>query len=281
MPKAPQERASKPIRLTEKVQSLHAKSSRANDVFISVDLGSITETLFESEMFGHVKGAFTDAKENKAGRFEIASGGTLFMDEIGNLPLQSQAKLLSVIQSKQVVRVGSSTPLPFDTRLISATNIDLHLLGDEKKFREDLLYRINTIQIEIPPLRERLEDISIIANFYLQKFSEKYKKDNFQLAPDAIKTLQKHSWPGNVRELEHCIEKAVIMADSNIIKSNDIDFAKSGKSAKTIDSLNLEENEIEIIKEAISKHSGNMSLTAKKLGINRSTLYAKIKKYDI
>lgn len=263
-------------------RQVHAHSNRRNDVFVSVDLGSITETLFESELFGHKKGAFTDAKENKAGRFEIASGGSLFLDEIGNIPLQLQSKLLSVIQNKEIIPVGSNHPVPIDARLICATNKDLYQLVEENNFREDLLYRINTVQIEIPPLRKRLTDIEPLSNYFLTIYAEKYHREKMIIANDAIEKLQNHSWPGNIRELQHCIEKAVILSDKNKISANDIDFSKTRKNVNAgLRTINLEENEKMIIQEAIELYNGNMTLIAKKLGINRSTLYAKIKKYEL
>ena len=261
---------------------IHRLSNRRDELFVSVDLGSITESLFESELFGHVKGAFTDAKEDRAGRFEIASGGTLFLDEIGNLPLNLQSKLLSVIQNRELMRVGSDRPIPIDIRLICATNNDLYKMLDENSFREDLLYRINTIQIEIPPLRERPEDIEVLAHHFLQHYTQKYKNEFISISKAAIEKLKKHSWFGNIRELQHTIEKAVIMTENNCLNAADFSFSKKASiKDDTAESLNLAENEKQIINKAVQKCKGNLSLAAKTLGINRSTLYDKIRKYDL
>ncbi len=261
-------------------REIHQQSNRKNEIFVSVDLGSITESLFESELFGHLKGAFTDAKEDRAGRFEIASGGTLFLDEIGNLPLHLQSKLLSVIQNREITRVGSGIKTPIDIRLICATNNDLYKMLDENSFREDLLYRINTIQIEIPPLRERIEDIEKLVLHFLDHYCSKYKKEHLTISKAAIEKLKKHSWFGNVRELQHLIEKSVIMADGKQLNAGDFSFGSTSKNQK-VNTFNLAENEKQIIRSAIQECKGNMSLASKKLGINRSTLYDKIKKYDL
>jgi DNA-binding NtrC family response regulator len=263
-------------------REIHQYSLRKNDVFISVDLGSLTETLFESELFGYMKGAFTDAKTDKPGRFEIASGGSIFLDEIGNIPLHLQSKLLSVLQNKEVIPIGSNSPIAVDARLICATNKDLYQSIDENKFREDLLYRINTVQIEIPPLRKRISDIEPLSNYFLSVYSDKYNRKNLTFNKEVLTILENHNWPGNVRELQHCIEKAVILSDSKKIKSEDIDFSRSKKTVeRRSKTINLEENEKLIISEAIETYKGNMTLVAKNLGINRSTLYAKIKKYEL
>ena len=213
-------------------RALHRDSARNEEVFISVDLGSIAETLFESELFGHEKGAFTDAKKDKPGRFEIASAGTLFLDEIGNLLLPLQSKLLTVIERREVTRVGANRPKPVDVRLISATNMNVHQMVNEENFRQDLLYRINTIEIHLPPLRERYGDIPLLANHFLSVYSKKYKKTVRSIAPEAMKKLETYDWPGNVRELQHAIERAIIMSDSNMLQTDDF-FLSSQKEMGT------------------------------------------------
>jgi len=263
-------------------REIHRLSKRKDEIFVSVDLGAISESLFESELFGYVKGAFTDALEDRAGRFEIASGGTLFLDEIGNLPLHLQSKLLSVIQNREITRVGSAVTIPIDIRLICATNKDLYKMLDEHSFREDLLYRINTIQIEIPSLRDRSDDIENLVHHFLNHYAQKYKNKTISISKAAIEKLKKHAWFGNIRELQHTIEKAVIMTETDQIVANDFSFSgKTSSKNMDVDSFNLAENEKQIILRAIQKFKGNMSLTAKELGINRSTLYDKMKKYDL
>ncbi len=263
-------------------REIHHLSKRKDEIFVSVDLGAISESLFETELFGHVKGSFTDAIEDRAGRFEIASGGTLFLDEIGNLPLHLQSKLLSVIQNREITRIGSTVTIPIDIRLICATNKDLYKMLDENLFREDLLYRINTIQIEIPPLRERVEDIEVLSLHFLNHYTQKYKNTSLSISKAAIKKLKKHVWFGNIRELQHSIEKAVIMSERNQIIASDFSFSgKSQPQNADLESFNLAQNEKQIILKAIQKFKGNMSQTSKELGINRSTLYEKMKKYDL
>jgi DNA-binding NtrC family response regulator len=263
-------------------REIHRKSNRANEVFVSVDIGSLQENLFESELFGHTKGSFTDAKEDRAGRFEIASGGTLFLDEIGNLPIQLQAKLLTAIQNKEVCRLGSNIPIPVDIRLICATNKNLNDMIIEGSFREDLLYRINTIKIELPTLKERDTDIDLLANFFLTKFTNKYNKPELKFNQNTISKLRQHSWPGNIRELQHTVEKAVILCDSNIILSLHC-WPDGERATKTYipNTLNIDENEKVLIEKAIQKYKGNISMASKELGINRSTLYKKMEKYGI
>jgi DNA-binding NtrC family response regulator len=261
-------------------REIHNQSKRSGELMVSVDMGSITETLFESELFGHVKGAFTDAREDRKGKFEIAQNGTLFLDEIGNLSLQSQAKLLSVLQNRSVVRVGSNKQIPVNIRLICATNCDLMQMVQEGRFREDLLYRINTILIEVPPLRDRVDDIPILANYFLRVDSERYAKGNMKISTHAMEKISNHDWPGNVRELQHAIEKAVIMSDSAVLKPSDFVFHTSpGRTAYT--EITLEEIEKRAIFETMKRYGSNLSLVAEKLGITRQTLYNKIKKYDL
>ena len=263
-------------------KEIHRKSNRSKHIFVSVDVGSLNQNLFESELFGYVKGAFTDAKENKLGRFEMASGGTLFLDEIGNLPLLLQAKLLTAIQNKEIHRLGSNTPIPVDVRLICATNKNPAEMVAEGTFRQDLLYRINTIKIDIPVLNERGNDIILLAKFFLAKFSNKYNKTNLKFSAKTIEDLFKYSWPGNIRELQHTIEKAVILCDNNVIQSHHCwTNSQYDYIAMSDNTLNLSENEKRIITKALQKHKGNISSTAYELGINRSTLYKKIEKYGI
>lgn len=261
-------------------REVHNLSKRTRELMVSVDMGSITETLFESELFGHVKGAFTDAKEDRKGKFEIAHGGTLFLDEIGNLSLQSQAKLLSVIQNRYVVRVGSNKQIPVDIRLICATSCDLFQMVSEGRFREDLLYRINTIMIEVPPLRDRVDDIPILAGYFLRVNSERYGKGSMKISTHALEKLSNHYWPGNVRELQHSIEKAVIMSESTILKPADFSFSSTPQSVAH-EEISLEEMEKKMIHDSLKRYRNNMSIAADKLGITRQTLYNKIKKYNL
>jgi len=261
-------------------REIHNLSKRSSELMVSVDMGSITETLFESELFGHVKGAFTDAREDRKGKFEMAQKGTLFLDEIGNLPLQSQSKLLSVLQNRYVVRVGSNKQIPIDIRLICATNCDLQEMVKDGKFREDLLYRINTIMIEVPPLRDRVDDIPILANYFLRVHCERYGKRGMKISTHALEKLANHDWPGNVRELQHSIEKAVILCESPVLKPSDFVFISTSRSVMHSE-MNLEEMEKIIIIETLKRYNNNMSIAANKLGITRQTLYNKIEKYDI
>jgi len=262
-------------------KKLHFLSARANETLITVDLGAVTETLFESELFGHTKGSFTDAKTDRAGKFEAADKGTLFLDEIGNLNYTLQAKLLTALQSRHITRVGSNNRIPVDIRLICATNKDLFKSVSDGEFREDLLYRINTIQIEVPALRERKEDISILANFFLNRFAKKYGKKNLSLSDKAIEKLEKYSWPGNVRELEHTIEKAVILSEGETIEPSDFYMRPNEEKTAVIESISLEEMEKILIEKAMKKHDMNISAIAAELGITRPTLYSKMKKYGL
>jgi len=263
-------------------REIHRLSDRRNEIFMKTDLGALPETLFESELFGHLKGAFTDAKEEREGRFLIASGGTLFLDEIGNLPLGLQSKLLSALQNREIYPVGSSVPTKVDVRVISATNMPIKTLVAEKRFREDLYYRINAIEIEIPPLRKRKEDIPLLSSFFLKKYRDQYKKPGLELSGTAMDQLREHSWPGNIRELEHAIEKAVILSERNLINSLSLSPEPlAGTREGNSTSLNLEENERSVIARALREERGNISATAKVLGINRSTLYQKMKKYGL
>lgn len=252
---------------------------------VSVDMGAVTETLFESELFGYVKGAFTDARTDHAGKFEAANSGTLFLDEIGNLPYHMQAKLLTALQNRSIVRVGSNTHIPVDIRLISATNQDLNDMVENGKFREDLLYRINTIHVEIPPLRERKEDIVPLAEIFIKKYCSIYNKRIVSLDDDIKNLLQQQQWQGNIRELEHKIEKAVIICDEPVLSSIYFEFPKTVYNGKNHESeekvRTLEEMEYDMIKNAIEKNEGNLSLVANQLGISRQTLYNKLKRYGL
>jgi DNA-binding NtrC family response regulator len=260
-------------------REIHDQSKRCGELMVCVDMGSITETLFESELFGHVKGAFTDAREDRKGKFELAHGGTLFLDEIGNLSLQSQAKLLSVLQNRYVVRVGSNRQIPIDIRLVCATNCNLLQMVKDGRFREDLLYRINTIMIEVPPLRDRVDDIPILANYFLKVNCEKYEKEPMKISTSALEKLSDHDWPGNVRELQHTIEKAVIMSDSQVLKPSDFGF-HSASGVIHGGEMTLEELEKRAISESLRKYGNNMTRVAEKLGISRQTLYNKISRYN-
>jgi transcriptional regulator with PAS, ATPase and Fis domain len=259
-------------------QEIHSRSKRAGELMISVDMGSVPETLFESELFGHVKGAFTDARENRKGKFELANGGTLFLDEISNLSLHSQSRLLKAIQSRKIVRVGSNIEVPVDIRLICATNCDLINMVNEGRFREDLLYRINTIMIEVPPLRDRVDDIPILANYFVRFYCEKYDRQPMKINTHAMEKLSNYSWPGNIRELQHSIEKAVIMTDSLVLLPSDFEFQPSAK-IHSHDELTLEEMEKKMILESLRRHGNNISVVAAKLGITRQTLYNKMNKF--
>lgn len=260
---------------------IHKKSKRSNEVLVNVDMGAISETLFESELFGHAKGAFTDARENRAGKIETAHKGTLFLDEIGNLPPGMQQKMLVALQNRTVTRLGTNNPINVDIRLISATNKNLEEMVDQGQFREDLLYRINTIAIEIPPLRHRDNDVLLLAEYYLLKYSQKYDKERLKLSENTQKELMEYHWPGNVRELQHTMEKAVILCDGTMIEPIDLGLKNNKSAAQNIEFKSLEEMERILIANSIEKEGGNMSLVAKNLGITRQTLYNKIKKYDL
>ncbi len=257
---------------------IHRLSERANEVLISVDMGAVSETLFESELFGHVKGAFTDARDNRPGKFEVADKGSLFLDEIGNLPYHLQAKLLVALQNRKISRVGSNQTIPIDIRLICATNKNLEQMVGEGAFREDLLYRINTIQIEVPPLRERGNDILVLADFFLKKYASKYNKPGLKINQQAQDKLKKYTWPGNIRELQHTIEKAVILSEGSVLKAEDFFMRPVVQGRNSDAEMTLEEMEKRMINQAIDKNNGNLSAAAEQLGITRQTLYNKIKK---
>lgn len=257
-------------------RAIHQQSLRKNQAFINVDIGAIAESLFESELFGHTKGAFTDAKENRAGRFELASGGTLFLDEIGNLSMQMQAKLLGAIQNMEISRVGSDRPIKVDTRLICATNMPLYEMVDEDRFRQDLLYRINTVEIRIPPLRERPSDIEPLTEHFVEFYARKYQKPPFKVSKGAQAKFRDYGWPGNIRELQHAIERAVIMAEKSVLQPDDFLLKREGLDSLEGRVLNLEQIEQQTIREAIQKHDGNLSQAARELGLSRATLYRKM-----
>ena len=262
-------------------REIHTHSLRSGKPMVAVDAGAITETLFESELFGHVKGAFTDAHTDHVGKFEQADGGTLFLDEIGNIPLHLQAKLLRVIQNRSVVRVGGSQAIPVDIRLICATNMDLEQLVREGRFREDLYYRINTVHIALPPLRERKEDIVPLAQLFLERFAEKYHRPLTGIAPDAAAILMDGRWSGNIRELQNCIEKAVILSEGRELTAKDIQLEQAAKPVGTTIKSVSEAEEERLVREAMERTGGNISAAAKILGVSRPTLYAKLKKYGL
>ena len=264
-------------------RAIYRNSLRKDEVFINVDLGSIAETLFESELFGHEKGAFTDAKTAKQGRFEIASGGTLFLDEIGNLSPQMQTKLLTVIERREVTRVGANKPINIDVRLICATNNDLHTEVAEGNFRQDLLYRINTVEIHLPPLRDRQGDIPILAEHFLKIYSKKYRKSIRNIQSGAMKKLNHYSWPGNVRELQHAIERAVIMTEGDSLSPDDFILSSQAKSGGDFefDSYNLDDIEKQVISKVLKHYQGNITQAAQDLGLTRTSLYRRMEKHGL
>ena len=261
-------------------QELHHLSNRTNEPLVTVDVAALTETLFESELFGHLKGSFTDAQADRTGKFEVANGGTLFLDEIGNIPYHLQAKLLTVLQNREITKVGGNKPIPIDIRLISATNSNLSKMVTQGKFREDLLYRINTVHIAMPSLRERKEDIIPLANFFLEKYIAKYRKQSIEINKEAQEKLVHYSFPGNVRELQHAIEKAVILCDDKQLHPHDFLFYAVDHEPEISD-ISLDEMECRMIQNALVKHKGNLSIVSSQLKITRQTLYNKMKKYGL
>lgn len=264
--------------------AIHQQSLRASGPYVKVDVGSLTESLFESELFGHKKGAFTDAREDRAGRFEAADGGTLFLDEIGNINLQQQAKLLTVLQNRQVTRLGANQATPIDIRLICATNLPLQELANENKFRKDLIYRINTVEIVVPPLRKRKQDISLLANHFAKMYAAKYFKPNTSIAASAIEKLQQYAFPGNIRELQYTIERAIIMAESELIEAKDLLFSPLENvltDTEETTEMKLSTLEKNTIMKVIDKHNGNISRAAKELGLTRTALYRRLSKYEL
>lgn len=270
-------------------RAIHRQSPRSREVFITVDLGAIPESLFESELFGHKKGAFTDAREDRSGRFELASGGTLFLDEIGNLSQPLQAKLLTALQSRQVRRIGSNDPIPIDIRLICATNMPLYEMVRENTFRQDLLYRINTVEIKLPPLRDRRVDIPLLAGHFLHIYSRKYQKPGLSIGHETMKELQAYAWPGNIRELSHAVERAVILsegpqleiADFILQPSDSLHADGAAQPQEELDHYNLADIERWAIRKALTKHAGNISRAADELGLTRAALYRRMAKYDL
>jgi len=264
-------------------KAIHENSLRANKPYMKVDVGALSETLFESELFGHKKGAFTDAREDRMGRFEAASGGTLFLDEIGNISLQQQAKLLTVLQNRQVTRLGANQPVDVDIRLICATNVPMSALANETQFRKDLIYRINTVEIIVPPLRNRGDDILLLAEHFCKVYAQKYMKPAFDLHRHAIDKLLSYSFPGNVRELQYVIERAVIMADDSVLMAKDFLFSPIEQAANIPgpDETNLGDLEKSTILRVIDKNHGNITKAAKELGLTRTALYRRLSKYDI
>lgn len=264
-------------------RALHRQSRRDAEVFISVDMGAIAETLFESELFGHMRGAFTDAREDRPGRFELASGGTLFLDEICNLSLAMQAKLLSALETRKVTRLGSNKPREVDIRLLCATNMPIYDMVARNEFRQDLLYRLNTVEINLPALRERREDIPLLVDYFMKMFSRKYQKTITGVSAPALKKLEKYQWPGNIRELRHTLERAIILADSSMLQPTDFLFPESEKEIEGVvfDNYNLEDVEKTVIRKALKKHGGNISHAAKELGLTRTSLYRRMEKYGL
>jgi len=264
-------------------KAIHDNSLRKNMPFVKVDVGSLTDTLFESELFGYKKGAFTDAREDRKGRFESAQGGTLFLDEIGNISLRQQARLLTILQNRQVTPLGANKSIPIDIRLICATNVSIHDLANEERFRKDLIYRINTVDITIPPLRERGTDITLLAHYFVDFYAEKYGKESFSLSSCFIQKLKKHYFSGNVRELQYALERAIIMAEKNILEAEDLTFSAieqpNGPVAQKETNLDLVEKNT--ILSVIEKNNGNISKSAKELGITRAALYRRLHKYDL
>jgi two-component system response regulator HydG len=264
-------------------RALHRNSPRRDEVFISVDLGSLSDTLFESELFGHERGAFTDAKKEKPGRFEIASKGTLFLDEIGNLPLPLQSKILTVIERREVTRVGANRPIPIDVRLICATNSDVYESVNNNLFRQDLLYRINTIEVHLPPLCERGDDIELLSNHFLKIYSKKYRKSIRSITSAALKKLMHYAWPGNVRELQHAIERAVIMTETPSLEPEDFILSTPHKKSGELefDTYNLDDIERRVIEKVMKQNQGNISQAALELGLTRTSLYRRMEKYGV
>ncbi len=262
-------------------QALHAISARAGHALVTVNAGGLSEGLFESELFGHVKGAFTDAKSDREGRFELADGGTLFLDEIANVPLNLQPKLLRVLETGDFERVGSSRTLRADVRILSATNADLHQEVAAGRFRQDLLFRLNTIEMRVPPLRERREDVPLLARHFLTQHARRYRKNVIGLDGSALRALTGHAWPGNVRELDHAIERAVLMAQSPEIRAADLGLRAGGESASKLDEMSLEEVELHLIRKALQRYEGNVSRAAEALGLSRSALYRRLQRYGL
>ena len=261
-------------------RTLHALSDRASRTMVTVNAGGLSEGVFESELFGHVKGAFTAAKSDRVGRFELADGGTLFLDEIANVPLNLQAKLLRVLETGELERVGSSKTRRVDARVLSATNADIAQEVEAGRFREDLLFRLNTIEIHLPPLRERREDLPLLANYFLRVFSQRYRKHLTGFDSAAMQTLLEYAWPGNVRELEHAVERAVLMAQGDSVRPSDLGL-RAREAGTHVEAMSLEEVECLLVKKAMARYEGNVSSAADALGLTRSALYRRLKKYGL
>jgi two-component system, NtrC family, response regulator HydG len=270
---------------SEVAKLIHQKSLRNQNPFIHADLGSLTESLFESELFGHKKGAFTDAREDRAGRFEAANGGTLFLDEIGNISLPQQAKLLTILQNREVIRLGTNSPISIDIRLISATNAAIKEMASQNQYRKDLIYRLNTIEITLPPLRARGDDVVVLGEYFMKIYAEKYRKTLFGIDEKAKEKLRKYAFPGNIRELQHSLERAVIMSDNQELTTRDLDLNSSLESPIMVSSesstLRIDELEKSTILKAIERHDGNITKAARELGLTRTALYRRLGKYDI
>ncbi|WP_412985900.1 sigma-54-dependent transcriptional regulator [Pontimicrobium sp. IMCC45349] len=262
-------------------KEIHLLSNRKNYPFIHVDLGALNENLFESELFGYIKGAFTDAHKDSIGRFELAQGGTIFLDEIGNLPLHLQSKLLSVIQNRKITRLGEGKERSIDVRIICATNAPIHEMVEQESFRQDLLFRINTIELNLPPLRDRKDDIELLATHFLKKLNQRYRKQIIGFTKQSLLALKDYSWPGNIRELEHIVERAVIITDNNEVQIEDLHFSTKKNTGNLIDNLNLEEVEKLLIQQAMEKHQGNISKASKELGLTRAALYRRLEKHNL
>lgn len=260
---------------------IHQRSRRKDEAFVKVDTGALPANLFESELFGHKKGAFTDAREDRTGRMEAANRGTLLLDEIGNIPIALQVKLLAALQNREVTPLGSNRSIPIDIRLVSATNLDLQQAVRSGQFREDLLYRINTVVITLPPLRERVEDIPLLADHFLKIYTSRYHKGEKSISQEAIRFLQKYSWPGNIRELQHAVERAVILSEHTALQKSDFALSSTNDIIPKAEALNLDEVERKTILAAIQKYNGNLSKVAKELGVGRTTLYRKMEKYGL
>jgi transcriptional regulator with PAS, ATPase and Fis domain len=270
-------------------RAVHRRSDRSDESFVTADLGALSQSLFESELFGHVEGAFTGAEEDRAGRFETADGGTLFLDEIGNIPMALQKKLLTVLQRREVTRVGDVEARPIDIRLVCATNQPIYDMMDEGDFRQDLLFRVNTVEIELPPLRERGDDVLLLARHFLSEYAQKYDAATEGFSDEARAALCQYHWPGNVRELKHTVERAVILSDASHIAPDDLQFSapapdSSGADSEgddSLDTLDLNDLEQQAVRQALSKHGGNVSQAADELGISRRALYRRIEKYGL
>jgi DNA-binding NtrC family response regulator len=262
-------------------RTIHALSLRASRPLVAVNTGGLAEGVFESELFGHVKGAFTDARSDRIGRFELAEGGTIFLDEIGNIPLRQQAKLLRVIESGEIERVGSSRSKHVDVRLVSATNTDLHVACQAGQFREDLLFRLNTVEIHLPPLRERREDIPALAAHFLTGYASRYHRQLEAMHPSTLQVLTQHTWPGNVRELEHTLERAVLMCRTGQIQPADLGLGVARSQSQNLEELSLESVETILIRKALQRFQGNVSQAAEALGLSRGALYRRMEKYGL